>query len=696
MASYSIVLNISGNATTRAEKLAAALARADVSAKSLAMSLRAVGAAAQTVPVRTIRVSSAAPRATSVAPGREPSMYTRHRYTRVGSYGYGFSFGGFSARLSSIIQPDENGQLFGMDAAKLARTVNIAGIATNILASVGKALFKATAYTTIGSYAVGGIGTMMLTKFLMSEGMAEGVRILQRRNQARLGLGSAYLQAQSNADSLARDYGLDRSSAISAINVLSGMGVANTGSKLTINDATALTRVGGLISQQAGVSFERVMTNIQQLMVQSNPNIRDIRELLNQAPILGRYAIDEMERKGITGVDKNTYLKDQSNLLSILTRYDVENASSQIMQARGIVTVAQQDFYAKLATNKDWTSVAFSASKLLDSFGTALSNLISSLQNDTGFQNSINSLRNLIDYLSENTDEITRFTSNFANAMYATFGVDIANLNPKTVEDTQREKTIRTIAGRYMPEMLELYSKSGLARTDDPNIIRRRFFDFYHRLVDDQWLRDSDKLQAVNLLYNYRTRDEKFDILGDTKAYNTQKLLAASRYYDNLPDNRDYVLASGQDLTFSKRFTGLLPSPLSPSSPWYSYSESSSPKVASYLSKLSGDKVLGWFAEAIAQALKGATTLPNYGSAGGAGGASGGTGTEDDLRGFSRDRRSLVINFNDKLVEWNSTITTDDPQEVVDDVSQNINALVSAAIQKALLGATNSMNSRWY
>ena len=106
------------------------------------------------------------------------------------------------------------------------------------------------------------------------------------------------------------------------------MGVAKTGSKLTVNDATALTRVGGLISQQAGVSFERVMTNIQQLMVQSNPNIRDIRELLNQAPILGRYAIDEMERKGITGVDKNTYLKDQNNLLSVLTRYDVENASS--------------------------------------------------------------------------------------------------------------------------------------------------------------------------------------------------------------------------------------------------------------------------------------------------------------------------------------------------------------------------------
>ena len=102
--------------------------------------------------------------------------------------------------------------------------------------------------------------------------------------------------------------------------------------------------------------------------------------------------------------------------------------------------------------------------------------------------------------------------------------------------------------------------------------------------------------------------------------------------------------------------------------------------------------MLGWYKDALNEYMK-APKIPNYG---GAGGASGGTGAEDDLRGFSRDRRSLVINFNDKLVEWNSTITTDDPQEVMDDVSQNINALVSAAIQKSLLSATNSMNSRWY
>ena len=116
------------------------------------------------------------------------------------------------------------------------------------------------------------------------------------------------------------------------------------------------------------------------------------------------------------------------------------------------------------------------------------------------------------------------------------------------------------------------------------------------------------------------------------------------------------------------------------------------PSFAAYLSSVPSMMMLGWYKDALNEYMK-EPKIPNYG---GAGGASGGTGTEDDLRGFSRDRRSLVINFNDKLVEWNSTITTDDPQEVMDDVSQNINALVSAAIQKSLLSATNSMNSRWY
>lgn len=66
-----------------------------------------------------------------------------------------------------------------------------------------------------------------------------------------------------------------------------------------------------------------------------------------------------------------------------------------------------------------------------------------------------------------------------------------------------------------------------------------------------------------------------------------------------------------------------------------------------------------------------------------------------DLTGFNRDRRALEIHFHDKLVEWNSTIKTDDPQQVVNEVADTMDQLVAAAIQQALLGSTDKMATRF-
>ena len=70
------------------------------------------------------------------------------------------------------------------------------------------------------------------------------------------------------------------------------------------------------------------------------------------------------------------------------------------MQARGVVTVAQQDFYAKLAENTSWLTVAGNAADILGSFGDALSKLITSLTSNTGFMNSVNAVTSLFEYVS--------------------------------------------------------------------------------------------------------------------------------------------------------------------------------------------------------------------------------------------------------------------------------------------------------
>lgn len=161
MAGYNIVLDIGGNAVSRSEKLAANLGVAAANATTLAAALRSVGTAAAAIPSRTIRVgavptgSSIRGRSYAADNGRfreyiqgmtrqsdvmrsmsrfyreqerdARSRYTRHRNTKIMSYGTGFNLGGFSGRFSTILQPDANGNILGMNAEKLMRGVNVGG-----------------------------------------------------------------------------------------------------------------------------------------------------------------------------------------------------------------------------------------------------------------------------------------------------------------------------------------------------------------------------------------------------------------------------------------------------------------------------------------------------------------------------------------------------------------------------------------
>jgi len=401
MAGYSIVLNLGGNAVSRAEKLAAALATANVNAASLATNLAAINAVSSKMPTRTIRVST--PRRPAVTPNENGvTNYTRHRSTRIASFGTGFNLGGFSGRLSTILQPDENGNLLGMNAAKLSKALNVTAIATNVMASIGKALLKITAYSTLAPLVVSGGIMLTAIKALQSESFAEGVRLISRRHMAKTSLGADYEQANKNADFLAASYGFDRSTTLSSINVLSGLGVGGQKRKISMGEATGLTKIGGLISQQSGAPFERVMTNIQQLLVQDKPNIRDIRELLNQAPILGKYALKEMESRNIKGVDTRSYLKDQSALLSVLKRYELDNASNAGMQARGQIGLATQDMWAKIAGNdKFWSFVGDSGSGIIGAIANGINGLMTALSENPAFKVMVKNLELTFDALGE-------------------------------------------------------------------------------------------------------------------------------------------------------------------------------------------------------------------------------------------------------------------------------------------------------
>lgn len=687
MAEYSIILNISGNAIAQTAKLEKHLTAAEAKAASLSATMRGVTQTSNGMSVLRSQLSGVNTQLRDVERNAKRALTQLNRVKRKGipytpvagtrarqrtggaerfmNYGTTFSLGGFSSTFSTILKPDENGMLFGLDATKLISKVNYAAIAGNIMGAIGKALLKITAVSTAAMPAMGALGLAKMTQLLMSEGMAQGVRIIQRRNQARAGLGEAYLEAQNAADMLAANYGLERSVAISSLNVLTGMKVGSQGQRLSIKDATALTRIGGLVSQQAGVPFERVMTNLQQLMAQTNPNIRDIRELLNQAPILGRYAIEEMERRGIEGVDKNTYLKDQANLLSVATRYDIENSSSPIMQARGMVSVAQQDFWSTLASNEDWSWTGAKAAQTIRLIADALSDLISALSKDVNFQNAVNQVTLLLTWLSTNTDWLTRGITGLVKDVGDTFNINLGDIRGKAKKQTQAEATISNVFTKpeFKDPLFERAKAAGLFRSTDDSGKRREF---------------EVALQMFA-----------------AKAANNHEYKKAISYI-NVPDMSSYSIPAPYTT---------VPIPTNRRPYHNEYSASAMPTATSYMfepdwqkhgrsfysqASVPSEKLITQLGNDFLESLKSMTAslskiTPNGGT----------TDNSSDVSGYTKDKRNLEIHFHDKLVEWNSTIESNDPQVVVNTIAQDMEQLVSASVQKALLGATGKMASRW-
>lgn len=680
MAEYSIVLNLGGNAVSQAEKLARALDMADKNANQLAARLSMVKSVLTGMPVVRVPFSQSygygGYSSRPYAGGRPRSQYqrerdvnyTRHRSTRIASWGTGFNIGGFSGRLSTIIQPDVNGQILGMDAAKLMKGVNVASIATGIVTAVGKAVVKAVAGGTLVQYGAGAGVNAVFNRLLMSSGMTEGIRISQRRRQAQLGLGAGYAQAMAYADELAENYGLERSAALSSLNVMTGLRVGSGNERLSMATSAALTRVGGLISQQSGASFERVMTNIQQLMTQSNPNIRDIRELLNQAPILGRYALDEMEKQGVTGVDKNTWLKDQANILSVLQRYDIENASSTIMQARGMVTRSRQDFYARIAENPNWLTVAGNTSNLMDAAANAVSNLLTAFSESQGLQNSVNSLVALIDTVGNNADGIGRLLDKTTSFISHVLGVNIADTEAAGREAAQRRSTVRYTAQRLEDEAFNAYLAAGLVTSANPDVQRRSFEEFYQKFIET----NTRKGLAENV--SFIGQEYVNQNLGLIRYAHGERLQAPYK------GDSSYFVPSMGGPTF--RYA-----PFSSRNPFSNFIAGQNFDYYAPVSHLPSEAFMGAFSAALEEAKNAPKIV---------GGQSSTAAMGADISGFNKDRRSLEIHFHDAIVEWNSTITTNDPQEIVNEVAENIEGAASRAIQIALLGASQKMDTNWY
>ena len=564
-----------------------------------------------------------------------------------------------------------------MDAGRLMRGVNVAGIAGNIMTSIGRALFKATKMATFsGPMIAGGVMTAAL-RVLQSDWFAEGAKLISRRHQTREGMGPQYEQTLRNADIISAAYGLDRSTTLSSINVLAGLGVGANNRKITLGEATGLTKVGGLIAQHAGVSFERVMTNIQQLLVTTAPNMRDIRELLNQAPILGKYALKEMEEQGLKGVDVRTYLKDQGALLSVLKRYELSNASNAGMRARGMINMASQDAAALIASNNPfWSYIGNAGSGMIKALATSANKFMSMLVDNRSFLNMVKSLEMTIDMMGDKGVTLVDKLITLVDRIAAYFKIELVD-EQAVKAAVDREQALRAAMNdpSTRNEAYQSWLKQGVY-TSKTEAGRREEFSRVYEQVAEQAARDEKMLSLVQAKNDLRGvesvpwRDRLMrGFLGtiwEVSAKNKANIYRSQREALHAPDSVFTYLAYPDTLPNNMTTT----------------------QAASSMLTVERNALLKEMNSRIERLNSVEGFDPNKFNLGSAAGGK-------DLTGFNRDRRALEIHFHDKLVEWNSTIKTDDPQQVVNEVADTMDQLVAAAIQQALLGSTDKMATRF-
>lgn len=254
--------------------------------------------------------------------------------------------------------------------------VNLGKVFTSLMGVVGKAI---PALGAFGQVAIGaakiwmgvhawrlassGLPLLVGTKLLNSNNMAEAASNLMQMRMAEKGLGGNYQATLNRATQLAAEYGFSRVGMLNAMNMFTGLNV--DGKKLTPEEASHLAEVVGKIAHVGGLSFERVNVNLQQLLGQAVPSIRDIRELVGQAPFIGKLAMNMMEERGVQG-DYRDWLKNKSNLRSVLDEFNELVESHPVMKARGQIALAKENFWMRIADGLSpyWDKIAQANEKL--------------------------------------------------------------------------------------------------------------------------------------------------------------------------------------------------------------------------------------------------------------------------------------------------------------------------------------------
>lgn len=545
----------------------------------------------------------------------------------------------------------------------------VAGSAIPILGKLGS-VFGAILGIKVASFGLRGAGLVLGTRVLNGQSLGNAASDIMQMRMAEKGLGGNYPEAIRAATDISTQYGFSRVGMLNAINMFSGLNIG--GRKLSFEEAVNMAQIAGKVSHLGGIPFERVNTNLQQILGQAVPSIRDIREMVGQAPFIGKLAMQMMDRRGIRG-DYREWLKDKQNVIEVLNEFDKLVETSPVLKARGKIALAKQDFWIKLAGDLSpyWDTIAEANKKLYDWLGNKIVTWVQNIDVESlskKFDSVIKDLNTFADALG-GVASIISGISDFVSKLYN--GLSIADIGQKMSDN--RYGGYQYVLGTFGAPSYSLSYPSSVGIPGSKTAPSGYSLNKSNKWWGDRDMTYKDIIQEQNRLYESIASQFSLDSLSFSYAAGLAGIPA------------DSIGASYQK--FAPSFNA---------------------NKLKFLSKVTrGSRVIGkrfndatgaredWtIPEYIGAQLNPQSIAEWYKSMGliTGGGNAGNMATQDELSDISKGARGLIINFNREIVNMPVNIDqVNDGTDLADRIRDSLYDVIVRGLNISLNNATGAI-----
>lgn len=354
--------------------------------------------------------------------------------------------------------------------------------------------------------------------------------------------------------------------------------------------------------------------------------------------------------------------------------------------------MASQDAAALIASNNPfWSYIGNAGSGMIKALATSANKFMSMLVDNRSFLNMVKSLEMTIDKMGDKGTTLVDKLITLVDRIAAYFKIELVD-NKAVKEAVDREQAVRMAMGssQIRERLYQGWLKNGNYTSKTEAGRREEFGMLYEQLTEQAvhnprilaLVKASNDLQSIESLpWGARVASKTLSAL---QPFAPVAGTASNLFLSDLSAKNKAKIYRAQHEALNVRDSTFRYLPYADTLP----SDMTAPLSASSMLTVGINEIVKELLSSMAQLMSVEGFDPSKFNLGSAAGGK-------DLTGFNRDRRALEIHFHDKLVEWNSTIKTDDPQQVVNEVADTMDQLVAAAIQQALLGSTDKMATRF-